>query len=626
MPWLPVCPDWSERLSILGKESTLEVWKNLVSLANTQLDFTQTTRLDRALRKRFESAPPEKLETRPIRLAVLGSSTVEHLLPGIRVGALRHNLWVETHTTDYSQYLPAILVPNSSLHTFKPDVILFIFEAAHFLGNEYRQRCSSSDVVVAETIGRIRELWAKAHEAFGCGIIMQTLLPIALPLMGNNEHRLPESPQRLIRVVNEQLRTAAIEAGVELLAMDEHAAEHGLGAWYNPVLWHKAKQEITPLATPLYGEYVARILATRQGRSSKCLVLDLDNTLWGGVIGDDGLDGIKLGQGSALGEAYLAIQRYARDLSRRGVILAVCSKNDEANAIAPFEKHPEMLLRRSDIACFVANWEDKATNIRRISQSLNIGLDAMVFLDDNPFERNLVRSELPMVAVPELPDEPALYPQRLAEASYFETLWVTEDDMQRARQYQENLARESLRASATDMESYLRSLEMELSWASFDRIGLTRITQLINKTNQFNLTTRRYTEDEVAALIENPLALTLQLRLVDRFGDNGIIGIVIGLKNGDTIDLDTWLMSCRVLGRGVEKATLNLVMEEARRLGAQRLRGTYLPTVKNGMVKTHYPGLGFRPTTSAIPNGEQWILELDTSEPLPIWLAVKKSE
>jgi FkbH-like protein len=324
-------------------------------------------------------------------------------------------------------------------------------------------------------------------------------------------------------------------------------------------------------------------------------VLDLDNTIWGGVIGDDGLGGIVLGQGSALGEGFVAVQEYAKELSRRGVILAVASKNDEANAAEPFEKHPEMVLRRSDIASFRADWNDKAGNLRAIAQELNIGIDALVLLDDNPFERALVREELPMVAVPEIPDDPALVPQILADAGYFEGVAITSEDRERTHQYQSNRARERLMAAATDLDGYLRALKMRMIWRPFDSAGLQRTVQLINKTNQFNLTTRRYSEEGVVAVMNDPRAFGLQLRLLDRFGDNGIIAIIIGRLSepGGDLVIDTWLMSCRVLGRQVEPTTLNLIAQEAHRLGASRLIGEYLPTKKNGMVRDHYERLGF---------------------------------
>ena len=378
------------------------------------------------------------------------------------------------------------------------------------------------------------------------------------------------------------LRQAADAAGVDLIALDDQVAASGLTAWHDPALWHRAKQEIHPQAAPLYGDIIARLIAAAQGQSKKCLVLDLDNTLWGGVIGDDGIAGIKIGQGSARGEAHLAFQHYVKELAARGVILAVCSKNDETNALEPFLSHPEMALKRTDIACFVANWTDKATNLRDIARRLNIGIDSLVFVDDNPAERAIIRRELPMVAVPELPDDPTFYAETVASAGYFETVRVTAEDSQRAHQYQQNAARESLLTSATDMAGYLRSLSMRAVWSGFDRTGLARIVQLINKTNQFNLTTRRVSETEVQALIDDPAALTLQIRLIDQFGDNGIVTIVSGQleRTTVTIRLDTWLMSCRVLGRGMETETLNLVAAEAIRLGAQTLVGLYRPSAK----------------------------------------------
>ena len=358
-------------------------------------------------------------------------------------------------------------------------------------------------------------------------------------------------------------------------------------------------------------------------------MLDLDNTLWGGVIGDDGLEGIVLGQGSGTGEAFADFQRYAKGLTERGVILAVCSKNDEANALEPFERHPEMVLKRSDIACFVANWTDKAANLRAIASTLNLGLDALVFADDNPVERALIRRELPEVAVPELPDDPALYVPTIAAAGYFEGLRVTEEDRVRSQLYQANAERERLKESVTDMESYLESLDMTLSAQPFDLIGLARVTQLINKTNQFNLTTERLTEAEVTERMRDPRRVTLQARLTDRFGDNGIIAILMARVEGAEAHIETWLMSCRVLGRKVEEACLNLLVERCKRLGARRLIGIYRPTQKNAMVRTLYPGLGFEAareafeesaelTDEAATGTTQWTLDLHTYMPKPV--------
>jgi FkbH-like protein len=425
-----------------------------------------------------------------------------------------------------------------------------------------------------------------------------------------------------VPLLNAAIRLAADQEGVDLLALDDAVARHGLAAWHDPALWHRAKQEISPAATPMYGDLVARLVAAGKGKSAKCLVLDLDNTCWGGVIGDDGLNGIVLGQGNALGEAFVGFQSYAKALSQRGIILAVCSKNDEANALEPFDKHPDMVLRTPDIACFVANWQDKAANLRAIASRLNIGIDSLVFADDNPFERELVRAELPEVAVPELPEDPALYADCIARAGYFEAVAITEEDRVRNAMYRANAEREALLDTATDMAGYLQALEMQLHVRPFDPVGLPRITQLINKSNQFNLMTRRYTEAEVARVMDDPAAIGLQLRLVDRLGDNGIIAVVIGERAGADLVIDTWLMSCRVLGRGVEEATLQTLAEAARAHGARALIGQYRPTPKNGMVREHYAKLGFAKLDDLADGTERWKLVLDDYCPNPTCITI----
>jgi FkbH-like protein len=620
LEWLPVEPEWRQKLRAFRKDGT---WDDAVGLANRRLDFVGTNGLDAAVAARIGSSPPAGLSTRSVRLAILGSPTLAHLHASIRVGALRRGIWVETYENDYGLYLQELADPSSPLHEFAPTTILFSFDTAHVTaGVDAAQTPADANAILSEACERIRSSWRQARDAFRCPIVQQTLLPHAIPLLGSNEHKLPGSAVRLIERLNYWLREVAADEGVHLLALDARAARDGLSAWYDPGLWHRSKQEVSPVAAPVYGDLVGRLLAALQGRSFKCLILDLDNTLWGGVIGDDGLDGIVLGQGSPLGEAYLGV-RYARDLSRRGVILAACSKNDEANAWEPFDKHPEMVLRRGDISAFVANWTDKAANIREIAEVLNIGLDAMVFLDDNPFERALVRRELPAVAVPEVGEEPSRFAQILADAGYFEAVNITDEDRERTSLYQSNAARESSRKSATDLPSYLRSFDMKLHWSRFDRVGLQRIVQLINKTNQFNLTTRRYSEEDVLSVMADNRAFGLQLRLIDRFGDNGIISIIIGKMNaGDDLLIDTWLMSCRVLGRQVEPMTLNLVAAQARALGARRLIGEYRPTKKNGMVREHYTRLGFTPLDAAEDGSSRAILDLATFTPAETFIDV----
>jgi FkbH-like protein len=569
-------------------------WHAGVALANRALDFIRTAQLDTVIRKAIGEDMPSSLAAKPVRLAIIGSCTMAQLHPGIRVAGLRRNIHIAVYEGDFGQYWQELSDADSGLKAFRPTAILLALDAYHLAaGVNAAMTPAEVDAALEETVSRIRECWRLAREKFHCSVVHQVGLPVHTPLLGNNEHRLAGSKAAFIARLNAALRPMADEAGVELLALDERAAADGLAAWHDVGLWHRAKQEVSLAAAPMYGELLVRILAAKAGRSYKCLVLDLDNTLWGGVIGDDGMEGIVLGQGNPLGEAYAAFQEYCRELSRRGIILAVCSKNDEANALEPFDKHPEMVLKRGDIACFVANWADKAANIRAIAEQLNIGLDSLVFVDDNPFERTLVREALPMVAVPEVGDDPSYYTGFLADAGYFEGVGVTPEDRERSGQYQGNQLREQLRASTTDLPSYLRSLDMRLIWRRFDKVGLSRIVQLMNKTNQFNLTTRRYTEADVLAVMGDERAFGLQLRLLDRFGDNGVIGIVIGRMQADDLVMDSWLMSCRVLGRQVEAATLNVVAAEARRLGAKRLVGEYVPSPKNAIVREHYEKLGF---------------------------------
>jgi FkbH-like protein len=622
LSWLPTAPDFRARLKAFGAGAG--TWPEAVALANTQLDFVRTNGLDQAVQARFD-APPSGLAAPPVRLAVLGSSTLAHLLPALRVAGLRRNMHVATYENDYGQYLQELHDPDSALHGFKPNAVFFAFDAAHVTqGLTAATAAGDTDNLLQSQLDHIAQCWRLARSAFGAHVLQQTVLPVFPAVLGLNEHRLPGSRARFVMRLNEALRARADEEGVDLVALDEASRAAGVAAWHDPALWCRSKQEVTPAMAPVYGELVLRVIAARLGRSYKCLVLDLDNTLWGGVIGDDGLDGIVLGQGSPLGEGFVAVQEYAKDLARRGIILAVSSKNDEANAREPFEKHPDMVLKLSDIASFRANWQDKASNIRAVAEELNIGLDALVFLDDNPFERNLVRGALPMVAVPEVPDDdPARVPAILAEAGYFESLGITDEDRQRGAQYQENRAREALRANVTDIEGYLRALEMRLIYGGFDALNKQRVVQLINKTNQFNLTTRRHGDAEYDAIAADPGSFGLHLRLTDRFGDNGIIAVVIGRTTAPgEVTVDTWLMSCRVLGRQVEATTLNLVAREAKALGAKRLIGEYVPTTKNGMVRDHYKKLGFSVAAGAEDGASRWVLDLEAFEPVPTFIDV----
>ncbi len=616
LSWLPEPTGWSDRIGQLeaAQPSALghadDLWGLLGQLARTRLDFLRTERLASQISRLFPN-PPSDLMGKPVRLAILGSSTLSHLEGSIRVAGLRRGLHVQTYVCPYDLYLQDLLDAGSALHRFAPTHVLFSFDGRRLAGMD-----AAGD--------HLKHCWDLARSAFGCTVLQQTVLEVEPPRLGQNEQRLPGSPAERIDRLNQALRIAADETGVHLIALDRRARQDGVRAWHDPVHWARTKQEVTPQAAPVYGDLVARVLAAEQGRVAKCLVLDLDNTLWGGVIGDDGLDGIVLGQGSAEGEAFVAVQQYASDLAARGVLLAVCSKNDEAVARSAFERHPEMHLKLDQISAFVANWDDKATNLRAIAAQLNIGLDALVFLDDNPFERDLVRQVLPQVMTPEIPDdEPALIPNLIADAGYFEALALTDEDVQRTRQYADNRARAA--GAQTDMAGYLANLAMVLECRPFDTAGLARIVQLINKTNQFNLTTKRYSAEDVSRVMDDAHAFGLQFRLRDRFGDNGMIAVVIARMSGAACTIDTWLMSCRVLGRGVEQVSLNCVVDAALKHGADTLIGLYRPTPKNAMVADLFSRLGFSPEDEQAEGGEKYYrLDLRRYSPFESTIEVRE--
>jgi FkbH-like protein len=625
--WLPP-PAYGEnrlRPAVRGEEVS---WPDLVAAAKSRLSFVQTNQLDRALLRHGlvagESGSSGTAAT--LRLAFLSSTTADHLLAGIRVAGLRRNVAVQVYVGGYGQYMQELQQRESDLLKFRPEIVLFAFHAEHLFGALEGVSAKDSAPLLESAARRIAAAWTLARRITDGQIIQQTVASSYQSLMGSNEHRLPGSGASLVDRLNERIRRLADEEGVDVLAIDSCMARDGRDAWHDPGLWHLAKQEFSPVAGPAYGDLLMRLVDAQRGRSFKCLVLDLDNTLWGGSIGEDGLEGIQLGSGSALGEAYVAFQRYLRDLSRRGIVLAICSKNDPAAARSPFEAHPEMVLRQTDIACFVANWDDKATNLRAIAAQLGIGVDSLVFVDDSPFERNLARRELPMVAVPELPEDPAYFARCIADAGYFEATRISSEDLSRHDQYQNNLAREQLHAANTDLAGYLQSLNMELHWAPFDGVSLQRVVQLGNKTNQFNLRTARYTESQMLAIMQSAGVLTLQLRLIDCFGDSGIIGIVIGVLSGKSLRLDAWLMSCRVLGRRIEEATMNLIVEEARKLGASELLGEYLPTKKNGMVRDLYSSLGFLQAAPREDGSSLWLLQLSDYVAFDAPITLRRSE
>ena len=428
---------------------------------------------------------------------------------------------------------------------------------------------------------------------------------------GNFELKVAYSVGAIFTEINYQLAVRARFAkNVLINDVDFLAASIGRLQWLDGRLWSMAKipcrlEHMPRLAQSLLDTVLAAI-----GLFTKCVVLDLDNTLWGGVIGDDGLEGIALGEFDE-GEAYVDFQKFLKELKRRGIILAVVSKNEHANAILPFREHPFMVLKEEDISAFVANWDNKADNIRLVQETLNIGFDSFVFLDDNPFERNIVRDYVPNVVIPELPEEPSAYLETLAALNLFETASFSEADLQRAAQYREEAQREIVKTQYTNVNDYLASLGMQVRLERFSAFNLPRIAQLSQRSNQFNLMTRRYGEAACEAMMKDRTVTPLTLKLADKFGDYGLISVVILKPNGEELEIDEYLMSCRVLQRGVESFAMNNIFAYARRLGAKRVVGHYIPTPKNDMVKGFFKSFGFEMVGELDNGGSKWALPVD---------------
>jgi FkbH-like protein len=615
MQWLPRPPqDFAARLravaSAVGPQGN-----ELKSLALHALDLNQLTKMAKII-DRLRSVPAMLEPLTPFRLAALSNSTLDLIVPALIASAARRSIALEVIQPTYDQVAQEALSPDSQVNSSRPDAVLF---ALDYRALPLKLSLGDSQATAATVQGALGYLQAlregiKANSNAVC--IFQTFAPPVENLFGSMDRALPGTLKNLIDRINCDLAAEVMSSGDVLLDVAGLAETIGLGDWHNPKLWNMAKLPFSDEFIPLYVDHVARTVAAIRGKSGKVLILDLDNTVWGGVIGDDGLEGIKVAQGDAQGEAHLAVQRLALDLRQRGVVLAVCSKNTDDVARTPFQHHPEMLLKLENIAVFQANWNDKATNIKAIAEQLSLGLDAMVFLDDNPAERGLVRRLLPEVAVPELPEDPAYYARTLAAGGYFEAVTFAAEDLKRSGFYQDNARRADLRKQVEGVDAYLASLDMAISFQPFNATGRARVVQLINKSNQYNLTTRRYTDPEVVEAENDPEVFTLQVRLSDIFGDNGMISVVICRPGEPKVwEIDTWLMSCRVLGRKVEHMVLREIVEHARNTGVTKLVGTYLPTDRNTLVADHFARLGFAKVEEEVSGKTRWELLVENADP-----------
>ncbi len=556
---------------------------SLQSLAQAGWSEAELRSIGRKVRGILKSAPANfRSDARtqglvPVRLLILSASTASHIADALIGTAIRFRLLLDVVVAEYEEPEPWLERNSGALKDDPPDFVLVASDSRMLKLSSPLDDGAAADEMVDAALARISRIAEVAGRATARPVILQTLADDPDDIRFNMDMGLPGTSRFLTSEFNRRLARQARQDSRLMLDVNALASLVGLSAWSAGRYWYAAKYPFATAMIPLYADHIMRIIAAQMGRSRRVLVLDLDNTMWGGIVGDDGIEGLVLGSGSPLGEAHAALQRMALGLKQRGIILCVSSKNDEAIALDAFRNHPEMILKEDDIVAFRVNWDDKAANIKAIADAIDLGLDSFVFLDDNPAERKRVRDALPSVAVPELPEDPSDWLMVIQAAGYFEQASFSREDQLRAGFYKANARRAAQMERIGNHDDYLRSLGMRLSIAPFDGPGRKRIAQLISKSNQFNLTTRRYSEVEIAALQSDPEALTVQARLEDIFGDNGMISTVICRRTGQRWDIDSWIMSCRVLGRRVEEAILRHLVTRARHAGNHRNRRALYP-------------------------------------------------
>lgn len=547
----------------------------------------------------------------PARIAILGGSTTSELKSVLELFLLAQGIQPTLYESGYNRYREEVLFENPDLWNFKPDIVL-IHTTWHNV-SQFPDLMENADDVerrVQSEMARFAPVWEKIHAELGALVIQNNFdLPRLRPL-GNLEASQPFGRVNFLMRLNAEFASYARSHSRFLINDILYLSyQVGYAEWHSHNYWYRFHMALSPTATVTLAQNVASIIKSVYGKSKKCLVLDLDNTLWGGVIGDDGVENLVLGRDHPLGEAYLNFQQYVKGLQRRGVILAVCSKNDPEIARKGFS-HPDSILKLEDFSAFKANWDPKPDNIRSIAAELDIGLDSLVFVDDNPVERAFVSQQLPEVAVPEVRSEVSSFAEVLEREGYFEIDKLVPEDLSRSAYYSSNAQRAASESAFQNYDEFLESLNMSAEIGPFLPLYLERITQLINKTNQFNLTTRRYTTAEVESISMEPAFLTLYGRLADRFGDNGLVAVLIGHIDNRTVTLDVWLMSCRVLKRNMELAMFDALVEECQARDIREILGLYIPSKKNSMAAGHYTELGFSRAGETPEGAELWRYEV----------------
>jgi FkbH-like protein len=557
------------------------------------------------------------------KLAIVGDTATQFLATAIRGTGVERGYRIDLYEAEYNQVERQFLDSSSELYAFDAEFIV-LFQSTHKLGEAHSMLPADRQTMVAEErIGFLQSV-CENPQLREKKIICFNYPEIEDTVFGSYANKVEASFTYQVRKLNFELMKLA-EHYPNLFICDIAGVQNKFGRnfMFASNVYVSTEMILSIDALPYVASRVVDIVSAVKGQFKKCLILDLDNTVWGGVIGDDGIEGIQLGHGLGIGKAFTEFQMWVKKLKQRGIIVCVASKNNEETAKEPFEKHPDMVLKLDDIAVFQANWETKVDNIRTIQRILNIGFDSMVFLDDNPFERNMVRENISGITVPELPEDPGEYLEYLFSLNLFETASYSNADKDRTKQYQVEAKRVSLAKTFHNEADFLKSLDMVSTVSGFTKFNTPRVAQLSQRSNQFNLRTVRYTEEQIAQLAEDAEVIDLSFTLEDKFGDNGLIAVIIMKRqDAETLFVDTWFMSCRVLKRGMENFTLNTMVARAKAAGYKRIVGEYLPTPKNKMVENHYPALGFEKIEGT--KTAQYVLDVELYQDKECYIQTKE--
>lgn len=529
------------------------------------------------------------------KIAVLGGSTTHDIIRVLEVFLLDRGIEPEFYESEYAQYWQDVMFDNPELTEFAPDLIYIHTSNRNVTSYPtVADDAERIDAILEEQYEHFCVMWNKIEEKYHCPVIQNNFEYPFYRLLGNQEAVLMQGRISFLNRLNEKFyQYARSHEGFYIHDINYISAAYGLDKWADPFYWHMYKYAMCMQAIPEFAYNLSNIIKSIFGKNKKSLVLDLDNTLWGGIVGDDGVENLEIGQETSMGQVYSEFQSYVKAQKEIGVMLNINSKNEYDNAMAGLY-HPDGILKPEDFILIKANWEPKSRNIAAIAEELNILPDSLVFVDDNPAERNIVGVQNAGVAVPEI-GTPEQYIRVLDHAGFFEVTNLSEDDRKRSEMYKANMEREKQQLNFGDYREYLLSLEMKARIMAFEPMYMARISQLSNKSNQFNLTTRRYTQSDIERFAADENYITRYGKLEDKFGDNGVVSVVIGRKDmtEKALHLELWLMSCRVLKRDMEYAMMDAVVEECRTCGIRTIYGYYYPTAKNGMVKEFYADMGF---------------------------------